>query len=374
VADRRVLSPTIGGLVRGLAVARVVAVVWIVVAWATVLHRFRRPELALAVVLVVVLATCATVSVAFGSPRRLLDPAVVLIEVALVACVVVLDGAAWPSGQLFTVRQSLAGALPLVTTLAAAVALGPSAGALGGALGLLRGLAAVVNGSALHGGRLTSVLASAVFGATAGIVGGWVADRLRAAEEEVSITRAQEQLFRSVHDTVLQTLAVVAQTGSGEVAALAKRTDRELRYAVFGPAPTDASFAAAVQRAARTAATRVGVEVTVAVVAEDEPAPSIVLAVAGAVGEAVSNAGRHGHPNIVTVFAEVEDDGTVRATVRDDGVGFDVPTTRPGTGIASSITGRIEDVGGRVDIRSAPGDGCLVSLVVPPERMRGAMR
>ena len=107
-----------------------------------------------------------------------------------------------------------------------------------------------------------SVVASSVFGATAGLVGGWVADRLRAAEDEVALTRAREQLFRSVHDTVLQTLAVVAQNGSDEVASLARRTDRELRLALFAPDSTDASSAAAIQRAARAAAARVGVEVT----------------------------------------------------------------------------------------------------------------
>ena len=52
-------------------------------------------------------------------------------------------------------------------------------------------------------------------------------------------------------------------------------------------------------------------------------------------------------------------------SVKDDGPGFDPATTAPGVGITRSIRGRVEAVGGSVEIVSSPGDGAEVRLVVP---------
>jgi signal transduction histidine kinase len=60
----------------------------------------------------------------------------------------------------------------------------------------------------------------------------------------------------------------------------------------------------------------------------------------------------------------------VEATLSDDGRGFDVPEAaafpdaRRSFGLFS-IQERFDDLGGRVSIRSAPGDGTTVSLVLP---------
>jgi signal transduction histidine kinase len=293
-----------------------------------------------------------------------LRPGVVLAEVLAVATTVVLDGAAWAEGALFGTRQSLSGSWPLVATLVAAVALGPRAGFVGAALGATRALAAVANGVDWDGGRVGSIVASTVFGAIAGVVGGWVADRLRTAEHEVAVTRAREEVTRSLHDSVLQTLAVVARTGEPEVADLARRTDRELRTALFGPLSHDASFRAAVERAARTAANRYELDVSISVIGEEPPA-RVGLAVAGAIGEAVNNVGKHAGATMARVFAEVDDDGAVHATVRDDGGGFDVALAVQGQGISQSIVGRIADVGGQASVDSTLGGGCVVTIEVP---------
>jgi signal transduction histidine kinase len=163
---------------------------------------------------------------------------------------------------------------------------------------------------------------------------------------------------------VLQTLAVVARTGEPEVAALARRTDRDLRAALFGSLATDASFRAAVERAARTAADRHGLDVSVSVIGE-EPGARVGLAVAGAIGEAVNNVGKHAHATIARVFAEVDDDGAVRATVRDDGRGFDAASTVQGHGISQSIVARIADVRGTATVDSTVGSGTVVTIEVP---------
>ncbi len=72
-----------------------------------------------------------------------------------------------------------------------------------------------------------------------------------------------------------------------------------------------------------------------------------------------------GRADQVSVFAEVEPD-TARIYVRDRGQGFDrasVPADR--RGIAQSIEGRLERFGGQAVIRSAPGEGAEVQLSMP---------
>jgi signal transduction histidine kinase len=56
----------------------------------------------------------------------------------------------------------------------------------------------------------------------------------------------------------------------------------------------------------------------------------------------------------------------VQVFVRDRGVGFD-PSAVPGDrrGLRDSLTGRLARLGGTAEIRSAPGEGTEVELVLP---------
>ena len=88
-------------------------------------------------------------------------------------------------------------------------------------------------------------------------------------------------------------------------------------------------------------------------------------ALMGAMGEAVTNAAKWSGCDQVSVYAEVEDDG-VRVFVRDTGVGFDPgAVAEDRLGLRESIVGRMERVGGTVDIRSARGVGTEVELFAP---------
>ena len=96
--------------------------------------------------------------------------------------------------------------------------------------------------------------------------------------------------------------------------------------------------------------------------------PACVEALTGAVGEALTNAGKHGRASRVTVFTEPDDAGAgVVCSVHDDGRGFDVAQAREGVGLSRSIRGRMEEVGGRVEIDSRPGSGTEVRLWLPCE-------
>jgi signal transduction histidine kinase len=103
------------------------------------------------------------------------------------------------------------------------------------------------------------------------------------------------------------------------------------------------------------------------IVAEDVPRlpGELVDALAGAAGEALMNAGKHGGASKVTIYVEPSDDDGVFCSVKDDGSGFDPATTPERVGLSRSIRGRIADVGGRVEIHSQVGDGTEVCLWLP---------
>jgi signal transduction histidine kinase len=88
-------------------------------------------------------------------------------------------------------------------------------------------------------------------------------------------------------------------------------------------------------------------------------------ALLAAAREATVNAAKWSGAPVVSLFAEVEPTDVV-LFVRDRGRGFD-PEAVPGDrkGLAESIHARITRRGGSATVRSAPGEGTEVSLVMP---------
>ena len=84
--------------------------------------------------------------------------------------------------------------------------------------------------------------------------------------------------------------------------------------------------------------------------------------------QALDNVVRHAGASRAALFAE-EDGGTVVVTVRDDGRGFaydEAALAAAGKmGLARSIKGRVEQLGGRLRVTSRPGAGTEVELRVP---------
>jgi signal transduction histidine kinase len=59
-----------------------------------------------------------------------------------------------------------------------------------------------------------------------------------------------------------------------------------------------------------------------------------------------------------------QSDGELRFEVSDDGSGFDTASTHHGTGL-QGIADRLDALGGRLEIRTAPGEGTTLVGLVP---------
>jgi signal transduction histidine kinase len=260
--------------------------------------------------------------------------------------------------------QGFGGAWPIAGAIAAGLAWGPWGGAgAGAALGIARAV-----GSAEA--ATISLVSSGVLYALAGATAGHLVVRLRRAETEVAEARAREAVARTLHDGVLQTLAVVQRrAGDADLARLAREQERELREWLFGagPVPASTDLAAALRAAAARTEDRHGLRADVVLAGEPPTvAPPVVEAVAGAVGEALTNAAKHGDARRATVYVEFDNDDGLFVSVKDDGRGFDPDATAEGVGITRSIRGRLTDAGGRVEIDGNPGHGTEVRLRITP--------
>ena len=299
----------------------------------------------------------------------LLTPPPVVTELVVGIALLVGDGAAYEEGHAFGGgTQSLGSAWPLAGVLSAGLAFGASGGAVAGlALGLGRLGGVLANGASLDAGRSLSIVSTTVLYVLAGAAAGFSATRARHAERETASIRAREEVARHLHDGVLQTLAVVQRRADDPaLVELARTQERELRAFLRSGLRTDEGLEPGLRRAAARYEDAHGGRVDV-VVADDLPRldPDALAALVGAVTEALSNAGRHGRAERITVYAEPGDEGGVACSVKDDGGGFDPAAVGEGMGLARSVRGRVADVGGLVEIDSAPGRGAEVRLWVP---------
>jgi signal transduction histidine kinase len=226
----------------------------------------------------------------------------------------------------------------------------------------------------LSGGRpsATVLAPGAVAGALLMIAGPWLWQlALERDAERAARIRSEEraEVAARVHDSVLQTLALVQRHAREprRVAAIARRQERELRGWLYGDRPIgdeSASLLAALSAAAADVEELHGIRIELAS-AGDCPVDDAVGALVLAAREAMTNAAKFARAEEIDVYVEVADEG-VAVFVRDRGVGFDraaVPAGR--RGLAESIEGRLERVGGRATVATAPGAGTEVELRLP---------
>jgi signal transduction histidine kinase len=198
------------------------------------------------------------------------------------------------------------------------------------------------------------------------ISGPWwirLVSELSSERRERIASQARADLAERVHDSVLQTLALIQRNASSprEVARLARGQERELRRLLYGPASTSSHLAAAQHSAAAEVEDAYGIVVEVVVVG-DAGLDERLIALVAASREAMVNAAKHSGTSSVSLYVEADPDRVV-AFVRDRGRGFEPDgVAEDRQGIRNSIVGRIERFGGRVTVRSAPGEGTEVEI------------
>jgi signal transduction histidine kinase/phage shock protein PspC (stress-responsive transcriptional regulator) len=263
----------------------------------------------------------------------------------------------------------------------------------GGRMALLRvlaGIALVTSGIAvfllnqgnLGQARLALLAAAATLVGVAVLTVPWWLRLMRALGEERRArirTEERAEIAAHLHDSVLQTLALIQQQSDSarEVRRLARGQERELRAWLYGAqgygrvtqarangaGAAEPAFAATLHAAAGEVEDTYAVSMQVVVVGDcvlEEPLLSLVQSSR----EAMVNAAKHAGVSEVSVYAEVEP-GQVHVFVRDRGAGFDPATVAADRhGLADSIHGRMERHGGTVSVRTAPGEGTEVQLAI----------
>jgi signal transduction histidine kinase/phage shock protein PspC (stress-responsive transcriptional regulator) len=196
----------------------------------------------------------------------------------------------------------------------------------------------------------------------------WISTWIKGLEaERYAAIRAEEraEMAARVHDSVLQTLTLIQRRADdpAEVARLARAEERALRSWLYAPVGASGSLGAALAEVVATAEADYDARIDLVTVG-DAVVDDRLAALVAATREAVLNAAKHaGAP--ASVYAEVDAD-QVEVNVRDRGRGFDPGTVDPDRhGVRQSIVARMAAVGGSASVRSAPGEGTEVRLVLP---------
>lgn len=186
---------------------------------------------------------------------------------------------------------------------------------------------------------------------------------LAAARELKMLSDARADMAAHLHDSVLQTLALIQRnaTDEQEVVRLARRQERQLRAWLYGEETVAETVRDALREAAQAVEDDFPVRVE-CVTVSDAPLTPELSELVKAAREAMVNAAKHSGAGLVDVYAEVGDE-VVEVFVRDRGSGFDPERVgEDRMGVRGSILGRMARHHGVARIRSSDGRGTEVSL------------
>jgi signal transduction histidine kinase len=205
-------------------------------------------------------------------------------------------------------------------------------------------------------------------------------DRLR----RTALLEDRERIARDLHDSIIQDLFAVGlglQSSSlrlsDDPTGVAEQLDgaidkldstiASLRRYIFDLRPpvwARPSFSAELSRLFDELAAPHGVAIGLDFDCPPEiPEPGISDDLFAVIKEAVSNALRHGTPNAVDVRVTCEGE-MIRASVSDDGVGFNTDLDSSGLGL-TNMAERVDKASGSIFIDSAPGRGTVVHIALP---------
>lgn len=198
--------------------------------------------------------------------------------------------------------------------------------------------------------------------------------------EQQGVSNERERIAREMHDTLAQGFTSIIALGHAVTSEL--ESDRELarrhvelmtrtaqdnltesRRIIAALTPghlSESSLVEALERVGAAAAEEVGLDVSVTTTGTPRPTPQPVdVAALRICQESLANVRKHAHARVVDVNLGFGDD-VVTLTVHDDGVGFDPLVSGSGFGLPG-MRSRIEQIGGRLDVRSEPGDTVITA-------------
>jgi signal transduction histidine kinase len=190
-----------------------------------------------------------------------------------------------------------------------------------------------------------------------------------------AIVEERRRIARDLHDGMAQELAFIVRrarrlgaAGHSEdarvIAGAAERALGESRRAIAAlTRPLDAPLADVLAEALEQGVARHPVELKLELERELAPDGDTREALVRIACEAVSNAARHADAAVVRVA--LRQNGGIRFSVADDGVGFDQSESAPGRFGLISMRERTVALGGSFSVRSAPGSGTEILVQLP---------
>lgn len=231
-------------------------------------------------------------------------------------------------------------------------------------------------------GQVTTAVANAMSYAGFYAVAGSIVGVLRRSSRELDVARElarergerlaieheRNRQYRLLHDSAIQTLEVVAAglyTDADAVREQARVEAARLRHVVSAGSSTrsDRRLDHGLTELKSLFFT-LGLECELTLLEVPDVADERVEALVDATREALRNVLKHAGTRSAVVSCSAQNGG-VKVTIRDHGAGFEPGPKDAGFGLRHSIEGRVTDVGGTVDVWSAPGRGTRVTLWVP---------
>lgn len=210
--------------------------------------------------------------------------------------------------------------------------------------------------------------------------------RLQEQEREVAVMAERNRIARDLHDAVSQTLfaanvlaGTLARSAAREpppsaatVAAQAESLERlnrgalaEMRLLMFELRPDalqQTPMAELLKHAIEAVVCRGDIEVDSVLAADDALTPDLRIQLYRIAQEALSNVARHSAARHCEVRWEVHGARQVVLRIRDDGAGFDPDLAHPGHFGLENMRSRALEIGARLSLTSAPGQGTLLQV------------
>jgi PAS domain S-box-containing protein len=204
--------------------------------------------------------------------------------------------------------------------------------------------------------------------------------------ERLAVIEERQRLARELHDSVTQSIyssTLLTETARRsaaahdleqvqgyleELGAITQQALKEMRLLVYElrpPALEREGLIGALQQRIDAVEGRAGIQARLLVEGAVKPEPSVEQALYRIGQEALNNALKHAAAGSVTVRIQAGDD-LIEMHVVDDGRGFDPEAARERGGMGlTTMRERAEQVGGRLIVRSSPGKGTNIQIVVP---------